>query len=143
MSYLLDTCVISELAKPKPAGGVVAWLEGSDETALYLSVLTLGELEKGIAKLPASPRRRKIEAWVREDLAGRFHGRLLPLDGKIAVEWGRISGTSEARGTPLPVVDALIAATSVVHGLVVATRNTADLERCGARCVNPWETSLK
>lgn len=80
---------------------------------------------------------------MREDLAGRFHDRLLPVDDKIAVEWGRISGTSDARGAPLPVTDALIAATSVVHGLVVATRNTADLARCGARCVNPREISLK
>ncbi len=76
---------------------------GNDETSLYLSVLTLGELEKGIAKLPSSARRRKIENWVREDLAARFHDRLLAIAEPVSVEWGRISGASEARGRPLPV----------------------------------------
>lgn len=138
MSYLLDTCVISELAKPEPDAGVVRWLDEADETGLYLSVLTLGELEKGIARLPASARRRKIESWVREELAERFSERLLAVDRKVAERWGRLSGESGTRGEPLPVIDALIAATSLVHGLEVATRNTADLERCGARCFNPW-----
>jgi len=137
--YLLDTCVISELAKPEPDPGVVQWLSDADETGLYLSVLTLGELEKGIAKLPSSVRRRKIETWVREDLAERFRGRLLPVDEKVAERWGMLSGESESRGQPLPVIDALVAATGLVHGLTVATRNTGDLERCGARCFNPWK----
>jgi predicted nucleic acid-binding protein len=136
---LLDTCVLSELARPRPDAGVLAWLEEADESSLYLSVITLGELEKGIARLPASARRRKIERWVRQDLAARFEGRLLDVDRVVAERWGAISGESEAHGAPLPVIDALIAATALTHGLDVATRNTSDLERCGARCVNPWE----
>jgi toxin FitB len=139
VSYLLDTCVLSELARPRPHAGVLAWLEASDETRLHLSVVTFGELEKGIARLPASARRRKLEQWVRQDLAARFEGRLLDVDRKVAQRWGAISGASEARGAPLPVIDALIAATGLVHGLDVVTRNTADLERCGAHCVNPWQ----
>jgi len=139
VSHLLDTCVLSELVRPQPDAGVLDWLGAAEETGLYLSVLSLGELEKGIAKLPAAPRRRKIEDWVRNDLAERFAGRLLPIDAGVAVQWGRLSGESETRGVPLPVIDALIAATSLVHGLTVVTRNTADLERCGARCVNPWK----
>ena len=139
MSYLLDTCVLSELARPEPDAGVVQWLGEAEEAGLYLSVLTLGELEKGVAKLPSSARRRKIENWVRKDLAERFRGRLLAVDQAVAERWGRLSGESESRGEPLPVIDALVAATSLVHGLEVATRNTADLERCGARCVNPWK----
>lgn len=138
MSYLLDTCLLSELARPQPDAGVLRWLSTAEETELYLSVLTLGELEKGIAKLSSSARRRKIEDWVRNDLAERFAGRVLPIDQGVAVQWGRLSGESEAGGEPLAVIDALIAATSLVHGLDVVTRNTADLERCGARCVNPW-----
>jgi predicted nucleic acid-binding protein len=138
VAYLLDTCVLSELAKPRPDAGVVRWLEGADETGLYLSVLTLGELEKGIARLAPSARRRKIEQWVRDDLAARFQGRVLDVDSKVAQRWGVLCGAAEARGEPLPVIDALIAATGEVHGLEVVTRNTADLERCGARCVNPW-----
>ena len=138
MAYLLDTCVLSELAKPRPDAGVVQWLEAADEARLYLSVVTLGELEKGIARLPASARRTRIERWVRQELAARFEGRILDVDRKVAERWGAMSGASEARGAPLPVIDALIAATGLAHGLEVVTRNTADLERCGARCVNPW-----
>lgn len=138
MAYLLDTCVLSELAKARPDPGVVRWLEEADETRLYLSVVTLGELEKGIARLPASARRTRIERWVRQELAARFEGRLVDVDRKVAERWGAISGASEARGVPLPVIDALIAASALTHGLEVVTRNTADLERCGARCVNPW-----
>jgi hypothetical protein len=138
VSYLLDTCVLSELAKPEPDAGVVRWLDEADETGLYLSVLTLGELEKGIARLPSSARRRKIEKWVRQDLAGRFSGRLLAVEQKVAERWGRLSGESELRGEPLPVIDALVAATGLEYGLEVVTRNIADLERCGVRCVNPW-----
>jgi len=138
VSHLLDTCVLAELARPEPDAGVLKWLSDADEANLYLSVLTLGELEKGIAKLPASARRRGIENWVRGELAQRFEGRLLAVDQGVAEHWGRISGASEARGVPLPVIDELLAATSLVHALEVVTRNTADFERCGARCVNPW-----
>jgi hypothetical protein len=138
VAYLLDTCVLSELAKPRPDAGVLGWLEEADEGRLYLSVVTLGELEKGIARLPASARRRRIERWVRQDLAARFEGRILDVDRAVAERWGSISGAAEARGAPLPVIDAFIAASAQAHGLEVVTRNTADLERCGARCVNPW-----
>ena len=139
MNYLLDTCMISELVRPAPDARVLEWISSAEESALYLSVLTIGELEKGIARLPSSARRRKIERWVREDLADRFAGRVLAVDTAVAEKWGQISGASEARGQPLPVIDALIAATGLVHGLVVATRNVSDLERCGAPCLNPWE----
>jgi len=138
VAYLLDTCVLSELAKPRPDAGVLTWLEEEDEAQLFASVLTLGELEKGIARLPASARRTRIERWVRRDLVARFEGRLLDVDRAVAERWGAISGVSKARGTPLPVIDALIAASALAHGLEVVTRNTTDLERCGARCVNPW-----
>jgi len=133
--------VLSELAKPRPDAGVLGWLEEADENRLYLSVLTLGELEKGVARLPASARRTRIERWVRRDLAARFEGRIVDVDRTVAERWGAISGVSESRGTPLPVIDALLAASALVHGLEVVTRNTADLERCGARCVNPWRES--
>lgn len=138
MSWLLDTCIVSELVKPRPSASVVAWIGGCEEEALHLSVVTIGELEKGIAKLAASPRRTKLERWVRRDLAERFGPRILPVDHAVASRWGALSGASEARGIPLPVIDSLIAATSLQHSLVVATRNTEDLERCGARCFNPW-----
>jgi hypothetical protein len=117
---------------------VLKWIDGQDETSLHLSVLTIGELEKGIARLPASTRRSRLLSWVRRDLAERFGGRLLAIDARTATRWGAISGESERRGRPLPVIDSLIAATALVHGLTVATRNVSDFERCGATCVNPW-----
>jgi predicted nucleic acid-binding protein len=138
VSWLLDTCVVSELIRPRPKASVVRWVRERDERELFLSVVTIGELEKGIAKLPDSSKRLSLEQWVRRDLAERFRTRLLSIDAGIASRWGAISGTSEARGQPLPVVDALIAATGLLHGLVVVTRNTEDLERCGVRCFDPW-----
>ena len=138
MSFLLDTSVISELVKPAPDDHVIEWLKRTDEALLYLSVLTIGEIEKGIAKLPASSRREKLETWVRRDLADRFHERLLAIDATVAATWGRLAGEAEARGEPLPVIDGLIVATSLTHDLTVATRNIGDFERCGARCFNPW-----
>jgi len=103
-----------------------------------LSVITIGELEKGIAKLRDAGKRSALEHWVRHDLADRFSERLLLIDAIIAARWGTLLGASEARGQPLPVIDSLIAATSLHHHLTVVTRNTEDLERCGARCFNPW-----
>lgn len=138
MSFLLDTSVISELVKPAPDKHVIEWLKRTDEASLYLSVLTIGEIEKGIAKLPASSRREKLETWVRRDLADRFRDRLLAIDGTVAATWGRLAGEAEVRGEPLPVIDGMIAATSLAHDLTVATRNIGDFERCGARCFNPW-----
>jgi toxin FitB len=138
VSYLLDTCVISEMVKPRPARAVVSWLSGADEETLFLSVITLGELEKGIAKLADAKRSAKLAHWVRVDLADRFAGRTIPIDEAVATRWGTLAGESERRGVPLPVIDALLAASALCHGLTVVTRNTTDLERCGVRCLDPW-----
>lgn len=115
------------------------WVRAQDETSLYLSVITVGELEKGIAKLAASAKRSKLESWVRRDLAFRFGERLLPVDTQIAARWGALAGEAEKRGRPLPVIDSLIAATALQHGLAVVTRNADDFKRCGVMLVNPWE----
>ncbi len=140
MSWLLDTCVVSELVKPAPSAAVVNWINTHQENTLYLSVLTFGELEKGLAKLPDSARRTRIQDWVRCDLVDRFRDRILSIDSTVAARWGALSGAAEARGEPLPVIDSLIAATSLHHDLTVVTRNLKDFKRCGARCVDPWET---
>jgi len=138
VSWLLDTCVVSELVRPRPKASVVRWVLECDEDELFLSVITIGELEKGIARLPDSPKRIALEQWVRRELADRFRDRLLAVDSGVAARWGALVGASEARGQPLPVIDSLIAATSLQHDFTVVTRNTDDLERCGARCFNPW-----
>ena len=138
MSWLLDTCIVSELARRKPKLSVVSWIQEREEDGLFLSVITIGELEKGIARLSNSVRRVTLEQWVRRELADRFRDRLLVIDSGVAARWGAMVGVSEVRGQPLPVIDSLIAATSLQHDLTVVTRNTDDLERCGARCFNPW-----
>jgi len=139
VKFLLDTSLVSELVKPAPHAGVLQWLAQCDEDSLFLSVLTIGELEKGIAKLADSRRRSRLANWVHKDLVSRFEGRLLLVDLAVAVRWGSLVGDSERRGQPLYVVDGLIAATCLVYGLIAATRNQADFERCGVQCFDPWE----
>lgn len=139
MNFLLDTCVISELVRAAPNPAVTAWLVEAEEESLYLSVLTLGELEKGIARAKDAARRAKLSAWVRRDLAQRFQGRILPVDAGIAERWGVMTGEAENRGQPLPVIDSLLAATCLEHRLTIATRNVADLGRCSVTCFNPWD----
>lgn len=139
MTFLLDTCVISELVRPRPDRNVVRWIDSVDERKFFLSVLTVGELEKGITKLPESPRKAELREWLEHDLVERFAGRILPLDAEIAVAWGRSQGEAERAGTKLPVIDSLLAATAEVHHLTLATRNVADFHRCGATVFNPWE----
>ncbi|MBT1074295.1 type II toxin-antitoxin system VapC family toxin [Geobacter grbiciae] len=139
MKFLLDTCLISELVKKEPSTSVIDWLDQCDEQTLFLSVLTLGELQKGISKLSAGRKRDELQAWAEFDLTARFEGRILDLDRETAVAWGRLIGEAEREGIRLPVMDALIAATAAVHGLVVVTRNVKDMERCRARVFNPWD----
>jgi predicted nucleic acid-binding protein len=138
MSYLIDTCALSEFTKPRPAASVDRWFASVPDDATFVSVLTLGELEKGIHRLASSRRRSTLERWF-SDLRGRFEGRVLGVDDTIALEWGRISARCEASGKPIPVVDALLAATAIVHGLDIVTRNTSDIARAGAPIIDPWQ----
>lgn len=139
MMFLLDTCAISELVKPRPDENVVRWIDSIDERKLFISVLTVGELEKGITKLPESPRKTDLREWLEHDLLERFSGKVLPVDAGVAVAWGRNQGEAERSGTKLPVIDSLLAATAAVHRLTIVTRNVADFARCGATVFNPWE----
>ena len=141
MNFLLDTCVVSELVRPAPSAAVTAWIDRCDESTLYLSVLTLGELHKGIARLPAGNRRNQLTQWVEHDLAERFGGRILPVDATVASVWGELCGLAAVAGKPLPVIDSLLAATSQTHRMTIATRNVADFARCAIDCFNPWEYS--
>lgn len=139
MNYLLDACVVSELVSAKPSRRVVAWVDDQDEDCLYLSVLTIGELAKGIARLPQSKKRDRLNEWLTQDIAQRFDARLLPVDMGVAANWGRLLGEAERGGLKLPVMDGLIAATARHFGMVVVTRNVKDMERCGAQVFNPWD----
>jgi len=117
---------------------VTRWLREMPEDSLYLSVLTLGELQKGVAKLIDARRREKLGRWIEEELRTRFSQRVLPICAEVAERWGRIAGEAERRGETLPVIDALLAATALEHELVVVTRNTRDIARAGADVQNPW-----
>jgi len=138
VKYLLDTCLISELVKKAPNSAVVSWLNEQDEQSLFLSVLTIGELQKGISKLPDGARKDELQAWVEHDLALRFTGRIIDIEMETMLIWGRLQGESERKGESLPVMDSLIAATAKAHGLVVVTRNVKDIEKCQVRVCNPW-----
>jgi predicted nucleic acid-binding protein len=136
--FLLDTNVVSELIKPKPNPNVTRWIHATDENLFYLSVLTLGEIRKGIASLPDAARRVRLEAWLDGDLALRFSGRILPIDQPIADRWGRLSGAAIARGTPLPVIDTLLAATALHHDLTFVSRDTQHLVAASVASFDPW-----
>ena len=139
MKYLLDTCVISEMIRQKPSISVVEWVRNRDEDDLYISVLTIGELHNGIEKLSDTIRKRHLHGWVEKDLASRFLGRILEVDLNVAIEWGKIQGRAQRAGKSMPAIDALIAATGIVHNLIVVTRNIADMKESGASLSNPWE----
>ncbi len=138
LNYLLDTCLISEVARPRPEGKVIEWLAAQRDGALFLSVLTLGEIEKGAAKLQDAERAERIRRWLREDLQLRFTGRILPINQEVAVRWGRLAGEARRGQRTLPVMDGLLAATALVFDLVVVTRNVTDLQAAGARVLCPW-----
>jgi len=136
--FLLDINVISELVKARPEPRVTKWIENTDENLLYLSVLTLGEIRKGIASLPHSARRAALAAWLDHDLALRFSGRILPIDHEVADRWGRIVGSLAAKKSPLPVIDGLFAATAQHHNLILVTRNIRDIATTGVSAFDPW-----
>lgn len=138
MSLLLDTCVVSELIKPAPAQAVTAWTAKTPEGTCFLSVVTLGEVMGGISRLPAGRRRARLEAWL-EGLAARYESRIVPIDAVVARKWGRVSGELARRGATTSMADGLIAATALVHGHTLATRNVDDFEPFGVEMVNPWQ----
>jgi predicted nucleic acid-binding protein len=140
VKYLLDTCVISELVKPAPDIQVLGWLAERDEDALFLSVLTIGEIQKGIAKLVSGRRKETIQRWLDAELRRRFAERLLPVDDEVATTWGLSQAEAERQGTPISTIDGLLGATAIVHNLAVATRDVSGIRRTGARVVNPWES---
>jgi toxin FitB len=139
--FLLDTNVISELVKPRPEASVTAWVEDTDESLLYLSVLTLGEIRRGIAALPQSRRRATLEAWLDKDLRARFEDRILVIDQEVADRWGLLTAAARNSGIVLPVIDGLLAATALEHNLTLVTRDTGQIPSMGVAVFNPWGTN--
>jgi predicted nucleic acid-binding protein len=139
--FLLDTNVISELVKPRPEENVTAWIEATDESLLFLSVLTLGEIRRGIAALPQSRRQATLEAWLDKDLRARFEERILDIDQEVADRWGLLTAVARNSGIVLPVIDGLLAATALEHNLTLVTRDTGQIPSMGVAVFNPWQNS--
>jgi toxin FitB len=137
--FLLDTNVISELMKARPNGHVAAWVDGTVEDLLHLSVITIGEVRKGIDLLAAAdPKRAALQSWLARDVRLRFAGRLLVFDDAVAERWGQLEALAKKRRLTLPTVDAQLAATALHHNLTFATRNSADVGPTGVAVFNPW-----
>ncbi len=140
--FLLDTNVISEFARPdnKPDQRVKQWLETADPESLYVSVLTFGEIRRGVEKLAPGKRRTHLESWLASDLEKWFENRLLDIDKAIANRWGLLAAAAQRKGTPLAVIDGLLSATALEHDLTVVTRNSTDFISVGVPVLNPWQT---
>jgi predicted nucleic acid-binding protein len=137
--FLLDTNCISELVRVKPEPSVLEWMEAADEGLLYLSVLTLGEIRKGLAGLPQSKRRTRLEAWLEVELQARFSGRILPIDAAVADRWGVLASDAKRKGKALSTIDALLAATALHYNLTVVSRNVSAFANTQVPVLNPWE----
>jgi predicted nucleic acid-binding protein len=137
--YLLDTNVVSELMKSRPARSVAAWVVATPEHLMHLSVITIGEIRKGIDLLDDDePKRGALQSWLDHDLRVRFSGRLLPFDEWVAERWGQLEALAKRNRVTLPTIDAQLAATALHHGLTFVTRNTRDVRPTGVPLFNPW-----
>lgn len=137
MTYLLDTCVISESVAQRPNAGVIAWLQATPVGESYLSALTIGEIKRGVARLPdMHARKQQLNDWLNNEVMTRFRGRILALDAAVMLAWGDLIGGQSQ--TP-PLMDSLIAAQAIYHRLILVTRNEKDFHALGVRILNPWQ----
>ncbi len=139
MNYLLDTNVISELAAAKPNPKVIEWIERVDAERVFLSVITIGELKKGIEKLSRSKRKESLNQWLEENLLVRFEDHLLAIDTETMLVWGAMNARLETAGRPIAAIDGLLAAIALQHGCTLVTRNAGHFEHTGTALFNPWE----
>ena len=137
--FLLDTNCISELVRPRPEPRVLEWLDAADETLLYLSVLTLGVIRKGVAGLPQSKRRTELEVWLQVELQARFSGRIVPIDAAVCDRWGLLAAEAKRKGKVLATIDGLLAATALQFNLTLVSRNVNDFAHTAVPILNPWE----
>nr|WP_246400987.1 type II toxin-antitoxin system VapC family toxin [Jiangella mangrovi] len=140
---MLDTNVISEGFRRFPDPEVIDWLDEVPEDTTFISAVTVGEVRKGIAKLPLGRRRSNLEAWLTDGLVLRFEGRILALDAEVADLWGRTVAACESDGRPVDPIDAQIGATALWHGLTLATRNVRDFAPMGVEVFNPWRSEAE
>lgn len=139
MKYLLDTCTISEVTKNSPDRNVVSWYESREETRLYLSVITVGEIERGIYGLPRSRKRTRLEKWFYDEVIPGFHGRILDIGLRTMATWAKLAIDLKKKRIVRPSFDSLLEATSVEHNLILATRNVRNFQQSAATIFNPWD----
>lgn len=139
MAYLLDTCTISEMISVRPRINVLDWFQAQDEGDLYLSIITIGEIEKGIYQLPASKKRVKLEAWFFDKLVPNFRGRIINIDRKLITTWAKMIAGLKAQGILRPSFDSLLEATALEHDLILVTRNVKNFKGSSVTILNPWE----
>lgn len=135
MAYLIDTNVLSELRRPRPPAAVREWFAARSATTLYVSVLTLGEIRKGVQAVADARRRQRLSDWLDTELGAYFRGHVLPVDAAVADRWSRLLADA---GRPLPAIDSLLAATALQHGLVLVTRNVRDFSSLPVEVFDPW-----
>jgi len=137
--YLVDTNIPSELTRESPDARVTAFLKTVDKNSVFLSVMTIGEICKGISSLPSSQKRTILQHWLDMDVRTWFAGRILPVTETIAERWGRLSAAAKQRGNAPAVIDGVLAATALHHNLTLVTRNVKDFANLGVNLFNPWQ----
>ena len=139
MNFLLDTNVLSEVQRPAPDLKVLGWLDAVDEDRVFISVVSIAELRRGVALMDAGRRRDALAAWLTDDLPARFTGRMLPIDRAVAEHWGDLMAQSRRSGVALSVMDGFFAATARAKDLTLVTRNVRDFASFGLALLNPWD----
>jgi len=137
VNYLLDTCVLSELVKPAPNSNVIIWINGIPSERLFLCSLTIGEIRKGLTKLPESKKKEKLTDWL-NTLLENYQDRIHSIDITVAENWGVMQGKAEKKGMPMSSIDSLISATAYTHNLIIVTRNENDFHTSNLSIINPW-----
>jgi predicted nucleic acid-binding protein len=139
MNYLLDTCVLSEFTRHQPEEKVVEWIRAINEEMLFISVITIGEIQNGIERLPESHRKTELLVWMNNKLIKRFEQRIIPIDTPTMLIWGSLTARMKSAGKPLGAMDSLIIASALYNNFIIVTRNTQDFLPCGVSVLNPWE----
>jgi predicted nucleic acid-binding protein len=141
VSWLLDTCALSENLQRRPDPEFAKWIEARDPEELFISAISIGEIEKGIQLLPDSAKKEKLARWFANELIPFFEDRTLEMGPVEARGWGRLFARRQLSGQKPPVIDSLLAATALTHGLTLVTRNEADFLPLGVEVLNPWTPS--
>jgi len=137
--FLLDTNVLSEPTKPRPDQNVLHWLELQDEDHLFLSVISIAEIKRGIALIGSGKRSASLGAWLKNDMLLRFERRIIHVDEEISLAWGDLMGVAKRLARPLSSMDGFIAATAITKNMIVVTRNAKDFSFLNIETINPWE----